>query len=243
LADEREQDDLAMNRVRALWVETCAAVLTLVDRAEVGERWHDFSCLPGMTIGALCGHLIASGLFEVEDRLLESPAAPGEAGSSPSYSGPRVATAAIQPDERTLAPTNPHAAIPVDEEHAVHLAVRSAADDQARNGKIDLISRASVAFTAARVGVEQASTDLVVDCWGMPLQFDDFLRTRILELAVHADDLAYSIALESSGVPDAAIELACNLGISVAIQRNGPTAVLRALFRSDHHSRDALRPF
>jgi hypothetical protein len=232
-----------MDHVRSLWVETCAAVLTLIDRAEIGERWHDPSCLTGMTIGAICGHVIASGLFEVEDRLPEGAAAAGEAGSSPSYSGPVVETAAVRSDGRARAAANLHANIPIDEENAVHLAVRSSADDQARNGKVDLMSRASVAFTAARVGVEGANAELVVDCWGIPLEFDDFLRTRILELTVHADDLAYSIGLESSGVPDAAIELACNLGISVAIQRSGPTAVLRALFRCDRHTRDALRPF
>jgi hypothetical protein len=193
-----------------------------------------------MTIGALCGHMVASGIFEVEHRLPAESVATVQAKSSPSYSGPRIDTGYA---EGGAMPATTHAFIPLDRDDPVHAAVRSSAAVQALEGVNELASRASAALDGVRADVEATSLDLVIDCWGLPLRFGDFLRGRILELVVHADDLACSIGAESSGVPHEAIELACSLGISVAIRRNGATPVLRALFRSDMHSRDPLRPF
>ena len=227
--------------VQSLWVESCAALLTLVDDTAVAERWDAPSCLPGMTIGALCGHVIASGIFEVESRVTHDAAVAGSDTATPSYSGPLI-EAPTQSDGRPMTAANLHALVPADDGHAAHRAVEAAAVEQAGNGMEDLVSRGRIAFATARVGVERTDADVVVDCWGVPLSFDEFLRTRIVEMVVHAEDLADSMALESSGLPDEAKELACNIGIAAAIRRNGPTSVLRALFRSDRHSTAALRP-
>ncbi len=227
--------------VQRLWVESCAALLTLVDDTAVGDRWDAPSCLPGMTIGALCGHVIASGIFEVESRVTQAAAA-GNDAVTPSYSGPLVTAPPTRTDGRAMTAANLHALVPTDDGNAAHRAVEAAAAEQAENGMEDLVSRGRIAFATARVAVERTDPDVVVDCWGVPLSFEEFLRTRIVEMVVHAEDLADSIGLESSGLPDEAKEVACNIGIEAAIRRNGPTAVLRALFRSDRHGTAALRP-
>jgi hypothetical protein len=142
-----------------------------------------------------------------------------------------------------MAPQTGHSLIPIDKDDAVHAAVRTSAAEQAADGVDRLLDRGRQTFDRLRADIREVPLDAVVDFWGIPLRFDDFLRTRILELVVHTDDVAYSAGLPASGVSDDAIEVACSLGLAIVLRRYGPTPVLRALFRGDLHSREALRPF
>ncbi|MDQ1446888.1 MAG: hypothetical protein QOI20_3352, partial [Acidimicrobiaceae bacterium] len=45
-------------RVRALVVEAVEAAATLIGHDEVAARWNEPSALAGMTVGALCAHLV-----------------------------------------------------------------------------------------------------------------------------------------------------------------------------------------
>lgn len=58
-----------MADVRSLWVETSQAALDLVVGPQVEARWGDRSSLPGMTIGALIGHVLHSGILLLEECL------------------------------------------------------------------------------------------------------------------------------------------------------------------------------
>src|SRR5215203_5974530 len=230
-----------MDGVRTLWIESCAAVVTLVDDESVAVRWDEPSCLPPMTIGALCGHVIASGIFEVESRVSQRSAT-DKASATLSYSGPTVAAPGPPSHGRSFTAASLHALVPIDAGNVINRAVEEAAAEQARNGREDLLARARSLLGTTSARIEQIATDEVLDCWGVPLTFDEFLQTRLVELTVHAEDLACSIGVEDSGISDDAKQLVCNIGLSAAIRRNGQTAVLRALFRSDRHSTAALRP-
>jgi hypothetical protein len=70
--------------------------------------------------------------------------------------------------------------------------------------------------------------------WGpWALMLDDLLITRMLEIAVHGDDLAHSTGLPtpalSADVADTVVVLLSRL----AARRHGTTAVLRALSRAE----------
>lgn len=74
--------------------------------------------------------------------------------------------------------------------------------------------------------------DTVFIPWqGWSLSTDDWLTTRMMEMVVHADDLASSVGLRTPEFPEAAAVPVVGLLASVAADRHGATAVVRALSR------------
>jgi hypothetical protein len=71
------------------------------------------------------------------------------------------------------------------------------------------------------------------------LRLYDYLRTRIIELAVHTDDLCVSIGRETPPLPGVAV--AIEALVEVAILRHGELAVLRALARRERDPDQVLR--
>jgi hypothetical protein len=65
------------------------------------------------------------------------------------------------------------------------------------------------------------------------MRLDDLLVTRMMELAVHADDLAVSVGIETPALPPTSVETVVDLLSRLALRRHGPTAVLRALSRAE----------
>lgn len=72
---------------------------------------------------------------------------------------------------------------------------------------------------------------LVFDRWVLPL--DQCLLTRLIELAVHLDDLAVSLDLATPAVPDDVAEIVISSLASIATGRHGTASVLRALSRRE----------
>jgi hypothetical protein len=93
--------------------------------------------------------------------------------------------------------------------------------------------------------LDRASPERVVAFFNgaFPMRLDEFLRSRILELVVHLDDLTCSVGVAELPVPTEAIELTCHLGLDIDMKRYGREEVLRSLFRRDRAAVDALRPF
>jgi hypothetical protein len=65
------------------------------------------------------------------------------------------------------------------------------------------------------------------------LTLDDMLITRMMELAVHSDDLAVSVGVPTPELPPGAADTVIGLLTRLAVRRHGPTGVLRALSRSE----------
>jgi hypothetical protein len=68
---------------------------------------------------------------------------------------------------------------------------------------------------------------------GWALSLDDFLVTRMVELAVHMDDLAVSVGLSVPELPGAALDPVVELLTGLAVRRHGQAALLRALTRAE----------
>jgi hypothetical protein len=62
--------------------------------------------------------------------------------------------------------------------------------------------------------------------WGLSL--DDFLVTRMMEIVVHSDDLAFSVGLPTSELPSSVVEPVLALLTALAVRRHGATALARA---------------
>jgi hypothetical protein len=66
---------------------------------------------------------------------------------------------------------------------------------------------------------------------GWSLATDDFLTIRMMEVMVHSDDLAASVGLPTPEYAEPVVGAVLGLLSSVAVDRHGQTAVLRALSR------------
>jgi hypothetical protein len=78
---------------------------------------------------------------------------------------------------------------------------------------------------------------------GLPVTIGEFLRSRIVELVVHLDDLLVSAGIDGIDLSRTAVTAACEVGTAINIERYGATEVLRALFRRERGSLESLRAF
>ena len=117
----------------------------------------------------------------------------------------------------------------------VNVAIRRGTDDAAAAGVAELIERTR----AARESVAEAllgvpGDRVVVLAWqGWALTLDDFLVTRMMEIAVHSDDLAASVGVATPDLPPYVLDPVLALLTGLAVRRHGQSAVLSALTRRE----------
>jgi hypothetical protein len=204
------------DRLVELFPEVARVAADLVRHREVGARWSEESSCAGMSVGGLANHLAGQAANVV--RLLEAP---------PSVEAPIPAL------EHYRRAAWVHTGL--DDEANVD--VRTSADAYAETGPADLLERVDAdlaALPAALAPVLDGSRvpDSVLIPWqGWSLTAADFVLTRTMEALVHSDDLAASIGVETPMFPDEAADAVLGLLASVAAERHGQAAVLRALSR------------
>ncbi|MGH9136024.1 MAG: maleylpyruvate isomerase N-terminal domain-containing protein [Acidimicrobiales bacterium] len=200
--------------------------LAVVARPEVAERWADDSALAGMTVGGLVGHLLQT--IRRAEATLDGPSPPGALGRPVDWYGANRATtpADVESDE-------------------VHRFIRDDGERVAGRGRdavIDHLERVVERLPACLAANPAGRT---VEVWrtkrAVPLA--DYLASRVVELLVHADDVAASVGLEPPDPPPEAAAIAERFLLDVARGRAGDTAVLRALTRAerDDDPGDVLR--
>jgi hypothetical protein len=69
--------------------------------------------------------------------------------------------------------------------------------------------------------------------WPYATPLGDFLRTRILELVVHADDLAVSVGVATPEFAPETFEIATCILARLAAKRHGQASLVRALARAE----------
>lgn len=203
--------------VRTAFLAAAGAAAALVGRKEVGDRWDEPSTLEGLTIGALACHL-ARGLLTVH-WYLDMPEPDPPLTTAPEYF---AAFATLRSDPATDA-------------GIVDRSVEMAAAGWARL-YLD-VGRALDRLTE-RLPTEPAEHR--VPAMGRALLVDEYLRTRIVELVVHLDDLSRSLRVPAPAPPEATVAAIAVL-LEAARVRHGDQAVLRALARRELDAVNALR--
>jgi hypothetical protein len=177
-----------------------------------------------MTVGEVAGHLSHSGVFAVEEAL----------------------TKASTPAGTPLSASQLLSRAPLEADDPKHDGVRTVAASQSAKGQQDLVVRLHSCIDHVEPLLVRRDDDSIVSFpWGagVPMTMREFLRSRIVELAVHLDDLAVSVGIDDLTLSSTTVVLACEVGVAIDVERYGANEVLRALFRRQRASLDSLRTF
>ncbi|MEU4693847.1 maleylpyruvate isomerase N-terminal domain-containing protein [Actinoplanes sp. NPDC023714] len=121
----------------------------------------------------------------------------------------------------------------------VNTFIRASAAEAALAGPAVRIEEAAAALEELRRRLPGEPADRVIQLpfgpWALTL--DDYLTTRLLELAVHGDDLAASVGVASPPLPAPCLESVVTLLCAMATRKYGTATVIRALSRAERSPR------
>ena len=198
-------------RVRSLVVEAVAAAADLMERPVVAARWDHPSALEGMTVGALCAHLVRA------------------AGATLAYLD-RTDPAARPTGELLTDVTYFHAAV----DSPIHERIKQVSADESAIGPAETAARCRrlAADLGERLPAEPADR-LVAALGERMLTLDDFCRTRLIEVLLHLDDLAVSLGEPRPATDPEGPAIVIEIVTGIARQQRGDWAVLHALARAE----------
>jgi uncharacterized protein (TIGR03083 family) len=194
--------------VREAFLEAAATVPGVVEA--VAPEWARPSALDGWSVGGLAGHF-ARGLGTVAGYLGAAPPSGGTVVDAPGY------FLHFDIDDPALNEAVLRRGIDAGETGPDAVAAR-ARDD------FDLVTRA--------VGDSAADRQLAV-FGGLVMGLDEYLRTRLVELVVHRDDLEASVGLPIPSMPPPAVDEALAVLVTMAERKHGALPVIRALARRE----------
>lgn len=212
-----------MTEIRPLFCDAVDATTALVRGPTLIERFDGPSALAEFSIRGLAGHVLRA-VTSAEGYLDGPEPEPGpEPLSAAEY---YVAVAAASTD--------------IDDD--VNRAIRQRGVEAAPGSaeEFPVAWAGAAARIRARLAAEPAGR--LVRVYGdLVLTLDEYLVTRLIELVVHAEDLAVSLGVAPPPLPPGATGLAIATLVEVARRRHGDTAVLRALTRRERDGVAALR--
>lgn len=204
--------------VRTSFLSTAQVAVELLGRKDVGDRWDEPSVLDEYDVGSLAGHLARAVLTAYW--YLDMP----------------------EPDPPTISAGEYFAAVgPADVSSPAEAQVRARGADAAKGGWARLYLDAGRAVEHLATRLQTESPDHRIPSMGRSILLDEYLKTRIVELVVHADDLARSIGVRTPPLPFEATHVAIEVLVDAARIRHGDRAVLHALTRRELDAVQALR--
>lgn len=216
-----------MTSIRRAYLRAATSTLTLLRDPAIAEAWAGPSALVDFTVGGLAGHL-AGQVLMVGPLLRDAPTAND---------------ADKDADEYPLVPLLEHYAraqwVHADLDDEVNVNIRRRGEHVAADGADALIAQVERALAELPEALETVTLDQQVRPASMSwrLRLDDYLTARMMEIAVHSDDLAFSVGIATPVLPPAVIEPVLALLSDLAVRRHGPTAMLRALSRAERAPR------
>lgn len=203
-----------MTEIRQAYLRAAASAADLLAVPEVAAAWTAPSALAGFTVGGLATHLAGQVLFVAAT--VTGPAPEQETVTLLGHYG-KVSWLGAGPDEET------------------NVAILRAGEGGAAAGPDAVVEAVDGALRELPGLLTDQPADKVVrppaGPWGLAL--DDFLVTRMMEIAVHSDDLAVSVGVPAPELPADVLDPVFALLTALAVRRHGAVPVLRALSRSE----------
>lgn len=199
------------------YLAAASQAASLLGTPEVDAAWERPSALAKMTVGSLAGHL-AYQIFSVSSALEEPESQQAPIPLLEHYARAAWIDAPLDGD--------------------VNTGIRAKGEGIASEGVLSLAERARTALAEQQTNLagRSGAQAVFMPQTGWTLRLDDFLVTRMLELAVHMDDLAVSVGVTTQDLPDAAFDPVLVLLARLAAGRHGQAALLRALTRTERAS-------
>lgn len=206
---------------RRSFLDAVAVVRPLLADPAVAQAWDRPSALAGFSVRGLAGHLLRAVTTVVE-----------YLDASPAEEAPRLDAATYLTE-----------AITADPSHPSNVDIRRRGEESAAGGHGRVVQRWDEASgeLARRLPGEDPARLLGVLGGRVTISLEEYLKTRLVELAVHADDLAVSVGLPSPDFPEEAGEAVIGVLLETARRRHGDRAVIRAFTRRERDSVEALR--
>jgi len=201
-------------RIRKVYLSAAAVAIELMADPAVARSWDAPSALRKLRVSGLAGHL-AGQITQVLPVLDADPPDTPPISLLDHYGRSTWTDGDIDSE--------------------VNTSIRDSGDESAAVGVATLTAQAGAALAELRRRLPAEPTDRAIQLpWGpWALTLDDYLTTRVLELAVHCDDLAVSIGVETPAFPPPSLETVLDLLCRWAAARHGGTALLRALSRAE----------
>ncbi|MDA8044377.1 MAG: hypothetical protein M0Z30_03930 [Actinomycetota bacterium] len=200
------------------FIEAAKQVSHLIASDQVAAAWRQPSAVDLMTVGALAGHLLL--IVRRVGKRAEVAAAVGSVGFEPGNSaGAGLGWTWLRVEN------------PTDLDQPTHRQVRHEADIVARWGWAAVRDSYSERVKQVEALLHRSSLRST-EVAGTSLTFSAYLATRVVELLVHADDLACSVGLESPA-PAAGMDVAIQTMVDAARSIHGDLPVLRHLTRRE----------
>ncbi|WP_367322901.1 maleylpyruvate isomerase N-terminal domain-containing protein [Streptomyces sp. HUAS ZL42] len=203
-------------RIRPAFLEAADTVADLLAQPAVAAAWDKPSVLEDFGVSGLAGHVFWQEL--ALPGLLARPVPAEPVVSLREYYLQRV----IWLDAGADAP--------------VSARIRQGGEATAADGHAALHARVRDALGRlhTEVAAAPAVRPLRIPSWGdWSLDLDDFLLTRLMELVVHADDLACSVGLPTPRFPERVTAPVVELLARLAVRRHGTVDVVRGLARAE----------
>jgi hypothetical protein len=199
--------------VREIYLESAVITIAFLSHPAVAERWEAPSSLAKLRVGGVTAHL--AGQITQVPPVLDAQII-GERATLPEHFARSTWTDG-------------------DIDSAVNTYIRRTAEEEATAGAPALTAAAGTALTELRQRLPAEPAERVIQLpWGpWALSLDDYLVTRLLELAVHCDDLAASIGVDPPALPPAGLDTVIGLLSGLAARRHGRGALIRALSRAE----------
>jgi hypothetical protein len=201
-----------MTSIRQTYLDTAASAAVLLRDPALAASWDADSALAQFRVGGLAGHL--AWQITGVPALLAAEAPHGEPlPLLDHYTRATWIGAGVDED--------------------ISVGIRRVGEQVAADGPVVLADLVDDALRQLRAALPAVPAGRVVRLGSSLLLLDDFLTSRLLEIVVHADDLAASVGVPTPDLPAPAVEAVLALLTRLAVHRHGPTAVLRALSRAE----------
>jgi len=198
----------------------------LVSRGEVAHAWAEPSALSRYSIGGVAAHALIGAVLRLA-QLVEEPE-PSErrrVGIPEAFSPNRMA----RPDD----------------DDPLFVMLRSGSEQLAERGPAALLETCAAPYARLAVVLPESRADRAVSLVRVPdgqMSLRDYLRTRLLEIVVHGDDLVASIeGWEPTDPPPQAVSVCLQVCLQLAQAQAGGVGALRAFTREERAVPGALR--
>lgn len=210
--------------LRPVLIEAASSALELVGSPEVGREWANPSALDGMTVGGLAAHFIMALHRTIDLLEQEAPATDRIATPFEFFGDNRRESGSALEDERGRF-------------------IVAASEDGAAEGQADVVDELTSVIAQVDAALAEVAADTTIATARIPdarARLDDFLRTRLVEVVLHGDDLACSVGVVWHPPTRAATEV-IDLLVEMTRERVGELEVLRALAREERATQNVLR--